>query len=220
MAPSANIILVHTPYPDNSLYMTIADMLNLLSSKPMIISLSWGTYEDALISYGINEQILAIAAAQGVPVFVASCDYYATSYPATSRYVTAVGGTALFSKAAGTNLYATPIYLFETGWGDYIPNATAFGTTFKLGRYLWGSGGGRVETSAKALVPTTAPIHQQDNPRHSPSRIAVHGRKRIQEGALPIEPDTALHGDLRNGRQHQPRSAPHGRHLRRHTAGI
>jgi hypothetical protein len=50
----------------------------------MIISLSGGTYEDALISYGINEQILAMAAAQGVPVFVASGDYYTTSYPATS----------------------------------------------------------------------------------------------------------------------------------------
>jgi subtilase family serine protease len=79
MAPGANIILVYTPYPDDSLYMAIADTLNLLSGKPMIISLSWGTYEDALIRYGIDisgyEQIFAMAAAQGVPVFVASGDY-------------------------------------------------------------------------------------------------------------------------------------------------
>ena len=67
MLPGANIILVYTPHPDDSLFMAIADMLNLLSGKPMIISLSGGTYEDALISYGISisgyEQILATAAA-------------------------------------------------------------------------------------------------------------------------------------------------------------
>jgi subtilase family serine protease len=67
MLPGANIILVYTPHPDDSLFMAIADMLNLLSGKPMIISLSWGAYEDALISYGISisgyEQILATAAA-------------------------------------------------------------------------------------------------------------------------------------------------------------
>jgi subtilase family serine protease len=161
MAPGADIILVYTPYPDESLYMAIAEMLNLLSGKPMIISLSWGAYEDALISYGIDisgyEQIFAMAAAQGVPVFVASGDYYATSYPATSRYVTAVGGTALFSKAAGTNLYAAPSYLLETGWGDYIPNATTFGTTFRLWWYLGGSGGG-----VSKLVPK--PWFQQQLP--------------------------------------------------------
>lgn len=161
MAPGANIILVYTPYPDDSLYMAIADMLNLLSGKPMIISLSWGANESALISYGINisgyEEILAMAAAQGVPVFVSSGDQGVTSYPATSQYVTAVGGTALFSKAAGTNLYAAPSYLLETGWGDYIPNATAFGATFKLGWYLGGSGGGVSE-----LVPK--PWYQQQLP--------------------------------------------------------
>ena len=161
MPPGAKIISVHTPYPDDSLYMAIADMLKLLSGKPMIISLSGGTYEDALISYGISssgyKQLLAMAAAQGVPVFVASGDYYTTSYPATSRYVTAVGGTALFSKAAGTNLYAAPSYLLETGWGDYIPNATAFGATFRLGWYLGGSGGG-----VSKLVPK--PWHQQQLP--------------------------------------------------------
>jgi subtilase family serine protease len=163
MAPGANIILVYTPYPDDSLYMALADMLNLLSgmsgNKPMIISLSWGAYEKDLIRYGISisgyENIFAMAAAQGVPVFVASGDYYATSYPATSRYVTAVGGTALFSKAAGTNLYAAPSYLLETGWGDYIPNATTFGTTFRLGWYLGGSGGG-----VSKLVPKPWYQHQ------------------------------------------------------------
>jgi len=187
MAPGANIILVYTPYPDDSLYMAIADILNLLSGKPMIISLSWGTYEDALISYGVDisgyEQILAMAAAQGVPVFVASGDYYATAYPATSRYVTAVGGTALFSKAAGTNLYAAPSYLLETGWGDYIPNATAFGTTFRLGRYLGGSGGG-----VSKLVPKPWYQQQLPYPKRTTPDIALVASPLTGVNAYRIEP--------------------------------
>ncbi|MCC6021299.1 MAG: S8 family serine peptidase [Thermoproteaceae archaeon] len=163
VAPGANIILIYVPYPDESLYMSIADLLYLqsISGMPMIVSLSWGADEDWLIECGIDvsryEMILAMAAAQGVPVFVASGDWRATFYPATSKYVTAVGGTALFARTAGTELYAAPAYLFETGWDDYIPNATAFGATFKLGWYLGGSGGG-----VSKLV--TKPWYQQQLP--------------------------------------------------------
>lgn len=156
MAPGADKILVYTPYPDDSLYMAIADMTVLLSSlsKPIIYSLSWGAYEDALKAYGIDitpyETILATAAASGIAIFASSGDIYATAYPSTSKYVTSVGGTALYSYKPKQKLttqddsilFAAPIYAFETGWGDYVPNATIMGATITLGYYLGGSGGG------------------------------------------------------------------------------
>jgi subtilase family serine protease len=186
VAPGANIMLVYTPYPDDSLFMAIADIVSWFYNQPIIISLSWGTNEWELKYYGIDitpyETILATAATSGVPVFVASGDWpYYTYYPATSAYVTAVGGTTLFSKPVNNDtsaVFATPIYLFETGWGDLLGNVTAYGTTFY---YYWSSWGGSGGGESK-LVPK--PWYQAPLP---------YTNKTTPDIALVASPFTGVH---------------------------
>jgi subtilase family serine protease len=186
VAPGANIMLVYTPYPDDSLFMAIADIVSWFYNQPIIISLSWGSSEWELKYYGIDitpyETILATAATSGVPVFVASGDWpYDTYYPATSAYVTAVGGTTLFSKPVNNDtsaVFATPIYLFETGWGDLLGNVTAYGTTFY---YYWSSWGGSGGGESK-LVPK--PWYQAPLP---------YTNKTTPDIALVASPFTGVH---------------------------
>lgn len=134
IAPGANIVLVMT---DSAEYSQVAIALNTILqnqfsiggfSNAYVISNSWGSDFEAQ-----NEPLettLLAAASRGLSFNVASGDCGdltynsswtcsqagttpATQYPASSPYITAVGGTSLF---VDTNYN----YAFEAGWGNYV----------------------------------------------------------------------------------------------------
>jgi subtilase family serine protease len=90
------------------------------------------------------------AIAEGIGVYFSSGDcgdnldpdgacggagYRSADFPASSPYVTAVGGTSL---AAGQGA----AYQFETGWGTTLRGLSADGTHWTAPIYLYGAGGG------------------------------------------------------------------------------
>ena len=139
LAPGANIVLVLVPsavYLDSGL----ADLIDHLTSNHFsiagfanayVISNSWGGVEyPNNATNGSFEQ----AAAEGLSINFASGDdgdniqrhgSLSVMYPASSQYVTAVGGTSLFVGEQWD-------YAFETGWG----------TRSVSGVFQSGSGGG------------------------------------------------------------------------------
>lgn len=87
-----------------------------------VVSNSWGMPEDTAGTY--MDASLQQAMAMGLSVNFGSGDsgdwvdkvsYQTVSYPASSTWATAVGGTSLF-------LDDNNHYLFETGWGNYVVN--------------------------------------------------------------------------------------------------
>ena len=133
--------------PNGYMYPVIDQMLN---DRPTTgtteISISWGGCE--LYGSGWNEvmtdQELQLAAAAGVSVFAASGDHGATDcypsttypdvdYPASSPYITGVGGTTLYSSG------------WETAWGTPTTQSGGGGgggTSFLYTMPSWQSGPG------------------------------------------------------------------------------
>ena len=128
LAPGAKIVLVAAP--NNYADLDEADNWVIVHHYANIISNSWGLASDAMNpgKASRDERIFMQAAAEGIGVNFSSgdCGDEATSpasdsqcggslsvdYPASSAYVTAVGGTSLFLN--GDNSYR-----FETGWGNH-----------------------------------------------------------------------------------------------------
>jgi len=102
--------------------------------------------------------------------------YKTVDWPASSPYVTAVGGTSL-AVGAGNS------YLFETGWGT--TNSTWSGTKWIPTGWLYGSGGGVSRLFAE-------PAYQQGVVQDSVFAAQGHGRGR----ALP---DVSVLGDPQTG---------------------
>ncbi len=157
MAPRAIINVVVTPTNrESDLYAAV----NFAVTKNLgkIISLSWGG--DERTQNSLFEPIFQQAVAQGIAVFVASgdcgafaggspprCDRTrrAVSYPASSQYVTAVGGTSL-------SLNAQDRYLQETGW-----NGSGGGVSAVFAMPSWQKKGG-VPTSNTRILPDVAMV--------------------------------------------------------------
>ncbi len=113
IAPNANIALVITPTDDNkALDYAVAYAVN--KHLGSTISLSWGTPEPQIIAEnGVHEAYFANsvfrhAAYEGITIFASAGDWGSTNgydfnnalFPASSPYVTAVGGTNLFMNCA------------------------------------------------------------------------------------------------------------------------
>lgn len=167
VAPGANLALVATSTdgddePISGLYYAIENHLG------NVVSLSWGSPETwfAPTKLALVEGVLQSAVVQGIAVQAASGDsgdYYNeigkkdVSYPASSPYITGVGGTMLAVNADGTKR-------FETGWGDNeiqlssgstpLAKPEPGGTANPHAEFQAGSGGG---TSGNLLKP-----HYQD----------------------------------------------------------
>jgi len=183
IAPGANIVFVYVGSNSN---MSVTDALHYAVDEDIapIISISYGTCETALDSADITtgEAVGAQAVAQGQTIVASSgdsgstaCfDYFGTtdngttfttamdqalavSYPASSAYVTAAGGTEIIAAnsvstnstywdAQGTSdiLNSAKIYIPEVAWND-----DALSGTYSLsnGGGLSSSGGG-----ASALI--------------------------------------------------------------------
>ena len=131
IAPSATIDLVitdnnYTRSPNCGLYDGISYVVNNLSSAS-VMSLSWGSNEIDSTSTdlkNVSDTYFGSAAVQGISTIISSGDcgaFYteangncnksllSTSFPASSPYVTAVGGTTL-------NLNSSGDYNNETAW--------------------------------------------------------------------------------------------------------
>lgn len=123
-----------------------------------VMSMSFGSPESAIAGGGNNlqlqqaEQIYQTAAANGMSVFASSADAGATngtstisaSFPASSPYVTSVGGTDLFLSDRGA-------YKSEYTWNDSDPSTCPFGCSYGV----FGATGG-----APSLT-FSAPSYQQ-----------------------------------------------------------
>ena len=95
-----SIVLVEANSASDSDLMTaVKTAINL---NPAAISLSWGGTEDNTITGAGLDGVLQSAQAKGIPVTVSTGDSgYGVEWPASSRYVTAVGGTTL-TKSGST----------------------------------------------------------------------------------------------------------------------
>jgi kumamolisin len=157
VAPESKINLVIAPTNSGA---NLFGAINFAISRNLgkILSLSFGLDAGERPQYSSFEPIFQQAVAQGVAVFVATgdCGAYipnlkpdqtwecdksnrAVSYPASSPYVTAVGGTSLF-------LDSQDRYLRETGW-----NGSGGGVSTLFSMPSWQKSGGVPESAMRVL---------------------------------------------------------------------
>ncbi len=145
MAPGADIVFVGAPNNFQDLDAALNHVVD--RGLAQIVSNSYG-WDTELLPQGFIkplEDTILQGAIEGIGIYFSSGDngdeslvqgYITADWPASSPYVTAVGGTTL---AVGS----TNNYLFETGWGTYTSTWT--GTNWSStppGTWLYGGGGG------------------------------------------------------------------------------
>ena len=145
MAPDAHIVYVGAP----NNFQDLDAALNYVVDKDVapIVTNSYG-FDTEILPPGYiqpEEDTILQGAIEGIGIYFSSGDnsdeslvegYRTTDWPASSPFVTSVGGTSL---AVG----ASDNYLFETGWGTTTSRWT--GTTWSPaapGSWLYGAGGG------------------------------------------------------------------------------
>jgi subtilase family serine protease len=145
MAPGANIVYVGAPNNYQDLDAAMNHVVDRHLAQIVTNSYGWDTTE--LLPRGFVkpvEDTLVQAAAEGIGVYFSSGDngdesstygFPTTDFPASSPWVTAVGGTSLGVTQNNTRA-------IETGWGtsSYSCDQTTHACT-RLG-WLYGSGGG------------------------------------------------------------------------------
>jgi subtilase family serine protease len=151
MAPSAKIVYVGAP----NNYRDLDAALNHVVDRHLaqIVTNSYGFHTELLPPGYVKpvEDTLIQAAAEGIGVYFSSGDsgdetatfgFATTDWPASSPWVTAVGGTSLGVGQNGTRV-------LETGWGTstYSCNQTTLACT-RIG-WLYGAGGGVSQVFAK-----------------------------------------------------------------------
>lgn len=145
MAPAANIIFVGAP----NNFQDLDAALNHVVDRGLahIVSNSYG-FNTELVPPGflkpVQDTILQ-GVVEGIGIYFSSGDnsdeslvegFVTTDWPASSPWVTAVGGTSLAVGASNN-------YMFETGWGSTTSSWT--GSAWKPaapGSWLYGAGGG------------------------------------------------------------------------------
>jgi len=134
IAPRANIVFVGAATDGND-DMIAAVNLVVQDNLATIVSNSWAGYEDSSSdSSAAMDPVLLQAALKGLGLYFATGDFGdnqlvlgvpTPGYPASSAYVTAVGGTSLFLDQDGIPAY-------ETGWesGESVPAGHGANTTW------------------------------------------------------------------------------------------
>lgn len=147
MAPGANIVFVGAPNNFQDLDAALNHVVD--RGLAQIVSNSYGFDTELLPPGNIQpvEDTIVQGVIEGIGIYFSSGDngdeslvegYVTTDWPASSPFVTAVGGTTLAVGASNN-------YLFETGWGTFT--STWQGTTSTWsptppGVWLYGGGGG------------------------------------------------------------------------------
>ncbi|HEX6554524.1 MAG TPA: S53 family peptidase [Ktedonobacteraceae bacterium] len=145
MAPAANVVYVGAP----NNFQDLDAALNHVVDRDLaqIVTNSYGFPTELLPPGFIKpyEDTILQGVVEGIGIYFSSGDnsdeslvvgYITTDWPASSPFVTAVGGTTLAVGASNN-------YLFETGWGTTTSSWT--GTTWSPnppGPWLYGAGGG------------------------------------------------------------------------------
>jgi subtilase family serine protease len=145
MAPAANIVYVGAPNNFQDLDAALNHVVDRRLAQ--IVTNSYG-FNTELLPLGYikpYEDTILQGVAEGIGIYFSSGDnsdesqvegYTTTDWPASSPFVTAVGGTSL---AVG----ATNNYLFETGWGTATSSWTGSDwSPTPPGPWLYGAGGG------------------------------------------------------------------------------
>ncbi len=146
MAPAANIVYVGAPNNFQDLDAALNHVVDRHLAQIVTNSYGWDTellpegyiqpYEDTILQ-GVTE---------GIGIYFSSGDnsdeslvtgYKTADWPASSPFVTAVGGTSLAVGESNS-------YLFETGWGTTTSSWNASTSTWgpTPGTWLYGAGGG------------------------------------------------------------------------------
>lgn len=176
MAPAASIVYVGAPNNFQDLDAALNHVVDRHLAQIVTNSYGWTT---ELLPAGFitpYEETIVQGAAEGIGIYFSSGDnsdeskvmgYATVDWPASSPYVTAVGGTSL---AVG----ASDNYLFETGWGTKRSrwNTTCSSTPTWCpkppGRWIYGAGGGVSRLFAE-------PFYQQGVPGIA-TAFAAQGR--------------------------------------------
>jgi subtilase family serine protease len=188
VAPGARI---HYSGPDGADDQIVADSNMVDRNRVEVISNSWALPEVLLSRpfFRAAEDILVQAAAQGITMLYGSGDtgdnieevgIRTVSYPASSRWATAVGGTTL---AVGP----TNQRVWEQAWGESQALLDTDGTAWAPvppGRYIGGSTGG------------TSRVFGQ--PRYQRDRVPT-AYSSYFGGRARVVPDVALIADLMTG---------------------
>ena len=145
MAPGANVVYVGAANNFQDLDAALNHVVDRHLAQ--IVTNSYG-FPTELLPRGFvipQEETIVQGAIEGIGIYFSSGDnsdeslvvgYETPDWPASSPFVTAVGGTSLAVGAANN-------YLFETGWGTTTSSWT--GTAWSAtppGPWLYGSGGG------------------------------------------------------------------------------
>ena len=144
MAPAAKIVYVGAPNNYQDLDAALNHVVDRHLAQIVTNSYGWST---ELLPAGFIKpynDILMQAAAEGIGVYFSAGDdgdetqvegYATPDWPASSPWVTAVGGTSLGVTALGTRA-------FETYWGTDKYKKSADGTSWTPLGWLYGGGGG------------------------------------------------------------------------------
>jgi subtilase family serine protease len=143
MAPGANIVYVGAPNNFQDLDAALNHVVDRHLAQIVTNSYGWST---DLLPAGYEKpvtDILVQAAAEGIGVYFSSGDngdetsngYRTADWPASSPWVTAVGGTSLGVGASND-------YLFETYWGTDRYLLASSGTAWSKQFDWWGGAGG------------------------------------------------------------------------------
>ena len=166
MAPGARVVF-YAAYSDQDSDMDAALNWVVDHHVAQIVSNSYGDWGEAIPADQVAAEraIFIQAACEGIGLYFSSGDngdevdtlgYRTTDNPASSPWVTAVGGTSL-------GVGATNNYLFETGWGTRKSLLSTDGTSWDPtppGNWIYGSGGGTSQLFAepwyqKHVVPSS-----------------------------------------------------------------
>jgi subtilase family serine protease len=144
MAPAAKVVYVSAPNNYQDLDAALNHVVD--GGLAQIVTNSYGWDTEQLPKGFITpvENILVQAAAEGIGVYFSAGDngdetqvegYATPDWPASSPWVTAVGGTSLGVNADGTRA-------FETYWGTDKYSLSADGSSWSPVGWLYGGGGG------------------------------------------------------------------------------
>jgi subtilase family serine protease len=158
MAPSAKIVFVGAP---NNRQDLDAAMNHVVDERlAQIVTNSYGFPTELLPPGYVKpfEDTLIQAAIEGIGVYFSSGDngdesslfgFATTDYPASSPWVTSVGGTSLGVSQTNTRV-------IETGWGTSNYNADPTTLVSTRTGWLYGAGGGVSKTFAEPSYQTSA----------------------------------------------------------------
>jgi subtilase family serine protease len=162
MAPAAKIVYVGAP----NNYQDLDAAMNHVVDQHLaqIVTNSYGFPTTELLPPGYvkpMEDTLIQAAIEGIGVYFSSGDtgdetatfgFATTDWPASSPWVTAVGGTSLGVSAANTRA-------IETGWGTSNYNCDSTTLACTLTGWLYGAGGGVSAVFAEPSYQQTAGLN-------------------------------------------------------------